>query len=92
MSGILDRMPSWARHLVILVGLTSVTALLMTFANDVIAEGGVSSLDWARTATESLDNAALAASAGLLGWIALVITPLTKKYGVGASTFFPSGK
>lgn len=72
----LDSLPAWARHLVIL----GISAVLYTVASAVVAANGASGLDWATLGTTALDAGAVAvATSGLL-----YLTKLTTQYGVGS--------
>lgn len=72
----LDRLPAWLRHLVIVAGATFAGSI----ATAIIAADGVTTLDWVTVARDALDLAAVA-TAGTAA--ALWLTPLTRQYGVG---------
>jgi hypothetical protein len=74
---VLDRLPSWLRHLLIVAGATAGGSL----ATAVVSAGGVTTLAWVDTLTSAL-NAATVATATAAA--ALWFTPLTTQYGVGA--------
>ena len=74
----LDQLPAWLRHLVIVVG----AVLLGTVAETIIASGGVSSVNWVETLLAAVDTAAVAgATTALFLWL----TPATRQYGVGSA-------
>jgi len=81
----LDRLPAWGRYLVILVVITPVAAFVATVATVVITQHGVTDADWAAESTSAMDAAFVTAASGLLSWIAMYVTPLTRKFGVGSS-------
>lgn len=73
----LDRLPAWVRHLVIVFGAVA----LGTFAQSVVDASGVSHLDWTGSAAQAGDAGAVAvAAAALVLWL----TPATRQYGVGS--------
>jgi hypothetical protein len=80
----LDRLPPWLRHLVVLCGLAPAACAVGTTAQTVIAAGGVTTVDWPVTGIASIDAAGAALAVGATTWLALVVTPLTRQYGVGS--------
>ena len=72
----LDMLPAWARHLVIVAGSVFLSAVVTA----VIAAEGVSGVDWSPTLLAAVDAAAVAAATAAA---ALWLTPLTRQYGVG---------
>lgn len=81
----LDRLPAPARHALILMGLAPLTILVSVPATQVIANGGITGLDWHTVWTSAIDGSAASLASGALAWVALVVTPLTRQYGVGQS-------
>ena len=67
----LDKIPAWARHLVIVVATAALTTLSLALVN-----GGIDNINW--------KDVANAAAAAAVGYLLLVLTPLTRQYGVGA--------
>jgi hypothetical protein len=80
----LDRLPAWGRHLLVLAVLAPLLAGLAIVLGAVIAAGGVD-VDWSGTLKIALDAVAVSAAGGLLSWCGLYLTPLTRQYGVGAA-------
>lgn len=74
----LDNLPAWARHLLIVFG----AAFGGSVASAIIASAGVSTLDWPLVLVGALDIAAVSTATTAA---ALWLTPLTRQYGVGAS-------
>lgn len=73
----LDKLPAWARHLVIVFGAT----FLGSVASAVVAASGVTSLDWPVVLGDAVNLGCTAtASAALFLWL----TPATRQYGVGS--------
>lgn len=81
----LDRIPAWLRHLLIVVAAT----FGVTVAEAVVSAGGVSTVDWLGTLLRAVD---IAAVAGATTSLALWLTPLTRQYGVGADGSTPKIK
>lgn len=79
----LDTLPAWLRHLIVLCGIAPAAAAVTSAASAVVAAGGVSTVDWPPTGVAAIDAAGLAAAIGATTWLALVVTPLTRQYGVG---------
>jgi membrane protein YdbS with pleckstrin-like domain len=73
--GLLDRLPAWIRHLVIVFGATFVTVV----AKAVAASNGVTNVAWSTVWWAAVDGAAAAVAAVVL----LAVTPVTRQYGVG---------
>jgi len=73
----LDRLPAWARHAIIIAGSTFLTV----FAREIVNLGGVTGLDWATTARSAIDAAAVAV---VIGSGLLALTPLSRQYGIGS--------
>ena len=71
----LDKLPAWARHLVIVFG----AVFLGVIAQNVINHGGVVGLDFVAVGKAALDAAAVSVAA--VG--VLAVTPFTSQYGVG---------
>lgn len=78
----LDQLPAWVRHLLIVVAAT----FAVTVAETIVASGGVSSVNWVDTLLRAVD---IAAVAGATTSLALWLTPLTRQYGVGADGVTP---
>ena len=74
---LLDRMPAVVRHGLIVFGGTLSGALL----NAVVNAQGVTGVQWGTVIPHSIDSAFYATAVTL---VALVVTPLTRQYGVGA--------
>ena len=74
----LDRLPSWARHLLIVAGASFGGSL----ATAILSAHGVFGVDWLTALKSAVDLAAVT-TAGTAA--ALWLTPLTRKYGVGAT-------
>lgn len=79
----LDDLKPAARHFVLLVVLAFATALLLAVGAD-MAQLGLDAFT-RDNALDALDTSVKAAGAGLGTWVALVLTPLTRQYGVGSS-------
>lgn len=79
----LDKWAAWARHLFILAVVAPVAALVVSVATGIVTSGGFSDVDFGTVFAASLDLAAVSLASGILGWVALFITPLTRQYGVG---------
>lgn len=73
----LDALPAWLRHLLIVAGGSFAGHLL----NSVLGAGGVTEVDWPRALIDgaNLTAVAVATAAGALWGL-----PLTRQYGVGA--------
>ena len=78
----LDRLPAWARHILIAFG----SAFGGSIVADVLAAHGVTGLDIAQTAQDAVDFAAASAASAAA---ALWSLPLTRQYGVGKATADP---
>jgi hypothetical protein len=72
----LDHLPPWARHLLIVAGATFAGYI----AQQVIANAGVFDVDWPAALRSAVDSAAVSTSTAAA---ALWLTPLTRRYGVG---------
>jgi hypothetical protein len=72
----LDKLPAWARHLVIVVAVAALVVISQGVAN-----GGVSSISW--------KDAGNAAAAALVAQLLLILTPLTNQYGVAKKAGAP---
>lgn len=81
---ILDRLPAWARHLVALAVIAPVAIFVTVVATAIVTAGGLSGFDADATGHIALDAAAVSFASGILGWLTLFITPITRQYGVGA--------
>ena len=73
----LDRLPAWARHLVIIYGATF--GLFVVQA--VIAAGGVWPFPWIATLQGAVNAGAVSAAAVAVLWL----SSLTRQYGAGAT-------
>jgi hypothetical protein len=73
----LDKLPAWARHLLIVAGGT----FAGTICTAVIGAGGVTDVDWLEALRAAVNLAAVTTATTAA---ALWLTPLTRKYGVGA--------
>jgi hypothetical protein len=80
----LDKLPAWLRHLIIVCGLAPAAVAVTTTANAVITAGGVTTVDWPATGIATIDAAGVALAVGAATWLTLVITPLTRQYGIGS--------
>jgi ABC-type transporter Mla maintaining outer membrane lipid asymmetry permease subunit MlaE len=80
----LDNLHPAARSAVVLCVIAPLVALLGGFIAAVLAAGGVTDVDWGNTATTALDTAGVALATGIATFLALYVTPLTARYGVGA--------
>jgi hypothetical protein len=79
----LDKLSAAARHFLLLVLLTGLIAALVVYGNSAV-DLGLAVFTSTDTLTDAGDAAVKAAGTGLLAWVALVLTPLTRQYGVGA--------
>lgn len=73
----LDRLTAAARHLLILCTPGLLLAGLVVLKAITDAEGVLTAVSWA--------GVLWAAVAAFAGWLLLVLTPLTRQYGVGAN-------
>lgn len=73
----LDRLPAWARHALIIAGST----FLAVVGKAILDAGGVTGLDVNATAAAALNQAAVAV---VLGSGLLALTPLSRQYGIGS--------
>jgi hypothetical protein len=80
----LDKLPAWLRHLIIVCGLAPAAVAVTTTPNAVITAGGVTTVDWPATGIATIDAAGVALAVGAATWLTLVITPLTRQYGIGS--------
>lgn len=80
----LDRLPPFARHAVVLLVLAPLVALLGVFTLAVLTADGVFSVDWAATARAALDAAGVSEATGIATLCTLFATPLTSAYGMSA--------
>lgn len=83
MSFNLDRLPTWAQYLIALVIISPVAGFVVLEATVVVTSGGVTGIDWATELSRGGNAAAATAASGLVGWVTLFITPITRKFGVG---------
>lgn len=75
----LDNLPPWTRHLIIVA-----FASFVGFVGEaILASGGVSALDWAKTLTSAVDSTAVATITVML---IMYVTPLTRQYGLGSAS------
>ena len=81
----LDKLPAWARHLLIAVVVAPVAGFAGIEALTVVQAAGFSGVDWPASVSTGANAAAVTAASGALGWLALFVTPLTRKYGVGSA-------
>lgn len=73
----LDKLPAWARHLLIVAG-AAAGGFIIT---NIQVANGVTAIDWPTVLQQGLNVTAVAvASAAAALWT----TPLTRQYGVGA--------
>jgi len=77
-----DDLPAAYRHFLIAVILTPLAGFVGALALAVVQAKGISIPT--DTFSNALNAAAVTAASGLLGWITLVLTPITRQYGVGA--------
>lgn len=75
----LDRLPAWARHLLIVAG----SVFLAGVVSAVVDAGGVTGVDWPANLIADLNAAAVAVATASA---ALWLTPLTRQYGIGADS------
>jgi uncharacterized membrane protein len=80
----LDNLNPAARSAVVLCVLAPLVALLGGFVAAVLQANGASGVDWATTTAAALDAAAVVLATGVATFLALYVTPLTARYGVGA--------
>lgn len=80
----LDRLPSIARHAIILCLIAPLAVAISVPATAVLAAGGISTADWGQIGTTTLDAVMVSLAGGALSWVALVITPITRAYGIGS--------
>lgn len=80
----LDRLPPAARHAVILCLLTPAAIAISVPATAVLSAGGISTADCGQIGTTTLDAVTVSLAGGALSWVALVLTPLTRAYGIGS--------
>lgn len=79
-----DRLPAWLRHFLILVFLAPLVLFVSLLAAQIVAGGGIDGFAWGDEAYAALNTAIVTIASGLLSWIALYVTPLTRQYGVGS--------
>lgn len=80
----LDTIHPAARSALVLCVLVPVMAAVTTIAGAVLAAAGISGVDWTTVPTTALDAAGVALAGGAGSFAAMWVTPLTKRYGVGA--------
>lgn len=78
----LDRLPAWARHGLIIFG----AVFALTFAQAIVAEGGVWPFPWLGTLRAGLNGAAVA----VCGVAVLALTTVTRQYGAGSLPPIPT--
>lgn len=71
----LDRVPAIVRHLLIVLAPPFLLAALVVLKAVIDAQGVLTAVDWAAVLWASILAAAT--------WLSLVLTPLTRQYGVG---------
>lgn len=79
----LDNLPAWSRHLLVLAVIAPVAGFVGFEAAAVVANHGISGMDWSGEAQSALDVAAVTSASGVIAWVAMFVTPLTRQYGVG---------
>ena len=79
----LDSLAPWLRSLIVLIVVAPAAGFVGTVATEVITQRTVLDLAWASVAETGVDVAGVAAASGALAWLALFVTPLTRKFGVG---------
>lgn len=79
-----DRLPAWLRHFLILVVLAPLVLFASLIAARIVAEGGIDGFAWDDEAYAAFNTSIVSLMGGVLTWVALYITPLTRQYGVGA--------
>lgn len=72
----LDHLPAWLRHLIIVFG----GAAGAIVVREIVDDGGVTHVPWAATARTALDTGSIAAAVAAA---ALWGLPITRAYGVG---------
>jgi len=80
----LDRLPAWARHAILLCGVAPLVALLGVPLSEVLSARGIDGIDWPATMATAVNAAAVSLATGVGAWVASYVTPLTSQYGVGA--------
>lgn len=79
----LDRLPAWGRHAVVLCLIAPLVAALGVLTLAVLTAGGVH-VAWADTLDTALDTWAVSLAGGVVTMVAMFVTPLTRQYGAGS--------
>lgn len=79
----LDRLPAWGRHAVILCVIAPLVALIGVPLAAILAAGGVLGVDWHDVLVDAVNAAGTSLATGIGAWIASYVSPLTRQYGVG---------
>jgi len=80
----LDRLPAWARHAVLLCVVAPLVALIGVPLTEVLGARGIEGVDWHATLVTAVNAAAVSLATGIGAWVASYVSPLTGQYGVGA--------
>ena len=82
----LDKWPPFVRHAFITCILAPLGTVILVFVAAVLVAKGVSTVDWTLTRTTALDDLGVTFAGGVAAMVAMFITPLTSKYGIGTNT------
>ncbi|WP_294981668.1 hypothetical protein [uncultured Microbacterium sp.] len=77
----LDRLPDSVRYFVIIVLFVPLGTGITTMAGITAAAGGVFGVDWPDAGRSVVDASAVALFGSLSVWVALYLTPLTRRFG-----------
>ncbi len=80
----LDKLPAAVRHFLILVVVAPLAGALALILSAIVTAGGLG-VDWSTVLGVAGDSAAVTAASGALAWLGLVVTPITRQYGVGTT-------